>query len=160
MAKIKEIKKIEAPIKEIKKPKVESLDDEVEEEAQYNNYDENVWVKRSNKTSTLEATEAQQDTVVDRERAPSKEDEKEIRFRQSYTSSQNSGSAYTPVGAAESGGAGQVRTLGEERGRDRPYQQTQNQETGRQQQGGERGEIIYQDRTQENDERRERKRNM
>ena len=165
MPKIKEIRKIESTIKEIKKEKVESLDDEIDEE-DFNNdvFNENFSLRRSNKTSTLDANEASQDTTAGRERRISKEDEKEISFRPSYTAgNQNRGSAYTPVGSAESSaGAGQIRTAGDERGFGRDQQQSQTQGMGgQQQQGGERaGERLYQDSVQQNEERRERKKNL
>ncbi len=108
MSKIKEIRKIESNIKEIKKEKVESLDDEVEDEGFF---EEGHFVqlgnlRRRNRDSTLDSEPIEQKTSnleeEDRRKNP---DEKEINFRASYTGGGNSpyqSKNYTPVGSAES----------------------------------------------------------
>jgi len=158
MSKIKEIRKIQPDIKEIKKEKVESLDDEVEiEEIDEENVVFNNGVRRFNKTSTLAANEIPQETV--RERRISKEDEQEVNFRPSYTGGGNpyESKNYTPVGSAESSAARESRQT--ERGFDnRNELRVQEQEQG-QMRGGERqGERQYAG--ERDQDRKDKRRNM
>jgi hypothetical protein len=101
---IKEIRKIESNIKEVKveKKKVESIDDEFEEEEHIKQFS----FKRSNKTSTLDATEVAQERVEERQNRVSKEDREEINFRPNYLGGANpyQGNSYTPVGQSETQG--------------------------------------------------------
>ena len=135
MPKIKEIRKIESPIKEIKKEKVESLDDEFDEDSDMGEFTEGFnGIRRFNKTATLDASELPQDAAP-RARRVSEDDEKEINFRPSYIGGGNpyKEKSYTPVGSAE-GVASQTRVLGEDRPFDRRSDlQQQNQERGEQQ---------------------------
>jgi len=141
MPKVKEIRKIENPVKEIKKEKVESLDDEFDEDVENEDFVNGFnGVRRFNKTSTLNASETPQDSAP-RARRVSEEDEKEINFRPSYTGGGNpyKDNKYTPAGSAESGAVGQTRVLGEDRVLDRRNDlQQQNQGTN-EQKGGEMG---------------------
>lgn len=113
MVKIKEIRKLSKEIKEIpKEKKIESIDDEFEEESEINN-NMSFSIRRSNKTSTLEASNEKQDTFEERQERISKEDMAEMRFRPSYTGGGNpyKANSYTPVGSAES--SEKTRDLGE-----------------------------------------------
>lgn len=112
MAHIKEIKKIESNIKEVPK-KIESIDDEFEEEEDIEVNALSFSRTRNNKTSTLEATESRQESFEERQTRISKEDSQEINFRPSYIGGGNAykGNSYTPVGSSES--SGKTRDLGE-----------------------------------------------
>lgn len=119
MVKIKEIRKIESNIKEIKKEKVESLDDEVDSEEIGESF-VGFGSRRFVGSSTLDSSETPQ-TVEARQRTIEKEDREEINFRPSYTGNSNpyQNNSYTPVGSAESNSEG--RSLGErdlDRGRE------------------------------------------
>ncbi|MEK6847420.1 MAG: hypothetical protein AABY16_04610 [Nanoarchaeota archaeon] len=114
MAKVKEIKKITSPIKEVKPEKKETLEEEVEESAPESEAEFRLW-RRGNASSTLAQTEAPQETAG-RQRITAKEDEAEMNFRPSYTGGGNpyQSNKYTPVGAAESGAAIAGRAMNEQ----------------------------------------------
>ncbi len=158
MSKIKEIRKIESSIKEVKKEKVESLDDEFEENFTGDFTDSQGVIRRFNKTSTLDASETPQETV--RERRISKEDEEEVRFRPSYTGGgQENKSVYTPVGSAESSAVSRTRVVGEENPLDRRNDiQSQQNPNREEQRGGEMGGgRAY---IEDSDKKRDRRKDM
>ncbi|MEK6792656.1 MAG: hypothetical protein AABX96_02020 [Nanoarchaeota archaeon] len=160
MPKIKEIRKIENPIKEIKKEKVESLDDEFDEDIENEDFVNGFnGVRRFNKTSTLDASETPQDSAP-RERRISKEDEQELHFRPSYSGGgQENKISYTPVGSSESGAVVQTRVLGEDRPLERRNDlQQQNQNINDNQRSGEMGGgRAY---IEDNDKKRDKRRDM
>ncbi|MEK6908710.1 MAG: hypothetical protein AABX23_01515 [Nanoarchaeota archaeon] len=139
MSKIKEIKKIESPIKEIPK-KVESIDDEFDEEEfeEAGNDFSSVSVRRFNKTSTLDATEGSQSTPEERSVRVAKKDRDEIDFRPSYVGGGNNsyqGNNYKPVGSAEATDSG-TRNFGE-----RNFEQDRTFQNNKVEQQQSRGEI-------------------
>lgn len=114
MPTIKEVRKLGTEIKEVpKEKKVESIDDEFDEEDEVENVNFSFSSRRMNKTSTLESTEGKQDTFEDRQDRMAKEDRQEVNFRPLYTGGGNpyKSNAYTPVGSAES--SSNKRDLGE-----------------------------------------------
>ena len=165
MPKIKEIKKIESNIKEIKQEKKESLEEEIEDE-NVEEFAEFIGSRRLAASSTLKQSEVPQDQAL-RKRTLTKEDEAEVSFRPSYTGggSPYKATTYTPVGSAESSGVGsqQQRPLGERNlGEQRDSQLTQNQQSqqqdfrnaGRPESSYERGEVNR-DGQKERDRRRQ-----
>lgn len=159
MAKVKEIRKIESNIKEIKKEKKEeNLEEEFEDGEFFDEGDFISGFRRSGRTSTLEASEIPQ-TVEGRQNEISKEDRDEINFRPSYIGGGNpyQNNNYTPVGSSESSAASQTRSLGERNfDQDRTFKE--NNSEGMSQS---RGEVnpgkSY---VGERDQGKERKRNM
>ena len=83
VSKIKEIRKILSPIKEIEKKKVESLDDEVTEEEpqEFVNFE---GLRKFTKAAEVHDLEAPTDIQKNREERIAKEDKEEINFRASY----------------------------------------------------------------------------
>ncbi len=153
MPQIKEIRKLGIEIKEVpKEKKVESIDDEFEEEEVDNSPNFSFSSRRTNKTSTLEATESRQDTFENRQERISKEDRNEINFRPSYTGGGNpyKSNAYTPVGSAES--SSKTRDLGE-----RGLGNERNLDNGMERNDGGNMERNY---AGEKDQNRDRKRNL
>lgn len=104
MSKIKEIKKIDTNIKEIKLEKKETLEEEVED-SESENLPSFIQFRRGLASSTLSQSEAPQE-VRTLQRVREMEDDAEVNFRPSYTGAGNpyASNAYTPVGSAESGG--------------------------------------------------------
>ncbi|MBS3081820.1 hypothetical protein J4416_02695 [Candidatus Pacearchaeota archaeon] len=142
MSKIKEIRKIEHPIKEIKKDKIESLDDEFEEDDSQH-FVNGSRIRGFGKSSTLDTSETSSDPVF-RERRVAKEDEEEISFRPSYTGgAQDQKSKYTPVGSSESSGVSQTRVLGGERSFEQRSDLQQNQNMDDQRGGEMEGARAY-----------------
>lgn len=142
MVHIKEIKKIESNLKEVPK-KIESIDDEFEEEEDIEVNALSFSRTRLNKTSTLEATESRQESFEERQTRISKEDRQEINFRPSYIGGGNAykGNSYTPVGSSES--SSQARDLGERSlGQDRnlPDNGLENRENQERNYAGEQGQ--------------------
>lgn len=157
MVKVKEIRKIEPDIKEIEK-RVESIDDEFEEDEEIEHSPVSFSTRRPTKTSTLDATESRQETFEERQGRISKEDREEINFRPSYLSGGNpyKSNAYTPVGAAESGAAKETRDLGD-RGLDtRELRDNRTQMSA----GERRGEADYAGAGHSEQDKRDRKRNL
>lgn len=154
MPQVKEIRKLGSEIKEVpKEKKVESIDDEFDDEEEIDNSGNfSFSSRRTNKTSTLETTEAKQDTFEDRQTRISKEDREEVNFRPSYTGGGNpyKSNAYTPVGSAES--SSKTRDLGE-----RGMGNERNLDDGMNRNDGGNMERNY---AGEKDQNRERKRNL
>ena len=140
MVHIKELKKIENPIKEIEKKKIESIEDEFEdeEESVEDSSLSFLTTRRTNKTSTLDMTESTQTTEDVRQTRVSKEDEKEMNFRPSYTGGGNTyqSNNYTPVGSAESKASKGTRELG-----DRQFDNNRVFENNNSEQQQNRGEV-------------------
>lgn len=153
MPQIKEIRKLGNEIKEVpKEKKVDSIDDEFDEDAEIDNSGPSFSSRRTNKTSTLEATESRQDTFEDRQARMSNEDKAEVNFRPSYTGGENpyKSNAYTPVGSAES--SSKTRDLGE-----RGLGNQRNLDDGMSRNDGGNMERNY---AGERDQNRDRKRNL
>ncbi len=114
MSKVKEIRKIESNIKEIKPEKKEDLEEEIKEK-ELENFQSFISNKKSFGSSTLEQTEISQEENI-RERKVAKEDEDEINFRPSYLGGGNpyKENKYSPVGNAEYlGDSSNKRALGQ-----------------------------------------------
>ncbi|MBM3232156.1 hypothetical protein FJZ21_02130 [Candidatus Pacearchaeota archaeon] len=114
MPPIKEIRKLSKEIKEV--PKVESIDDEFDEdEYEDSENDASFFIRRSNKTSTLESSNEKQDTFEDREdraRPDNRDQRSTVNFYAGGSGANPyKSNAYTPVGSAES--SGNKRDLGE-----------------------------------------------
>lgn len=134
VSKIKEIRKILSPIKEIEKKKVESLDDEVTEEEpqEFVNFE---GLRKFTKAAEVHDLEAPTDIQKNREERIAKEDKEEINFRASYNGGSNQYQS-SPYASAESGG--KTKSFAE-----RPFDQDnpfKDQNGPRQQQSG--GEIT------------------
>lgn len=159
MTKVKEIRKIESKIKEIKKEKKEeTLEEEFDDSEFFDDGNFTQGFRRSGRTSTLEASEIPQ-TVEGRQNEISKEDIEEINFRPSYVGGGNpyQNNNYTPVGSSESSGVSQTRSLGERNfDQDRTFNENNNEGMSQS-----RGEVnpgkSY---VGEQDQGKERKRNM
>ena len=171
MPKIKEIRKIEPKIKEIKKEKTEDLEEEISEEEQ-EDFKSFISGRRRIESSTLVQSEIPQNNPQLRERRIAKEDESEINFRPSYTGNAGNPYAsktYTPVGSAESstnraevGTRGFGETTLEPRRDLQPNAQSQNSDNqwrgaGNMETAGERSYASQQDQSQSE---RKRKNNM
>lgn len=131
MSKIKEIRKILSPIKEIEKKKVESLDDEVTEEEpkEFVNFD---GLRKFTKTAEVHDLEAPGDIQKNREERIAKEDKEEINFRASYNTASNNYQS-NPYTSSESGA--KTKSFAERPfERDSPFK---DQNGPRQQSGGE-----------------------
>lgn len=115
MSHIKEIRKLGKEIKEVPK-KVESIDDEFDdEESDEIQQNTSFSIRRSNKTSTLEASGEKQETFEDRQ-SGARPDNRDTRSTVNFYAGGGGANpykanAYTPVGSAESGG--KKRDLGE-----------------------------------------------
>lgn len=115
MPPIKEIRKLSKEIKEIPK-KVESIDDEFEDDIEDVQQNTSFSIRRSNKTSTLEASGEKQDTFESREQNRTATNDRDTRSTVNFYAGGSGANpyksnAYTPVGSAESGG--NKRDLGE-----------------------------------------------
>ena len=147
MPKVKEIRKIESSVKEIKKEKVESLDDEFDDgDFEIDMPFQNNVVGRLGKSPTLNTSEVPQDNAS-RVRKVAKEDEQEISFRPSYAGGESpyKSKSYTPVGSAEGSNARQTKVLGQEKSleQERQLRQSSNKDIDEQRGGDMDGGRTY-----------------
>ncbi len=158
MPPITEIRKLSKEIKEVpKEKKIESIDDEFEEDESdpaFHSRNPSFFLRRSNKTSTLESTGEKQNTFEDRQQNRAVGNQTEGRSTVNFYAGASGGNpyksnAYTPVGSAES--SAKTKDLGE---RDLGN----NRETGMNNQGNsmERSYAGEQDQG----EKKDRKRNL